>query len=94
MNRRKFFKWLGVGTAVAAVAPSALLAEGPACVAEIAPALPAVTAAVIGEYSNYYSFSSLAIATAIDESLAETAKELAYRAGQGVKELYAVHAQA
>jgi len=32
MNRRKFFRWLGLGTAVAAAAPSTLLAMGPACV--------------------------------------------------------------
>lgn len=30
LNRRKFFKWLGVGTAVAAVAPSVLTSMEPA----------------------------------------------------------------
>lgn len=51
MNRRKFFKWLGAGVAIAATAPSALLAEGPACVAKavVDPYLGAVPAgATIG----------------------------------------------
>lgn len=33
MNRRKFFKWLGVGIAGAAVAPSLATPMGPGCVA-------------------------------------------------------------
>jgi hypothetical protein len=35
MNRRQFFKWLGVGAAAAVVAPSAFATEPSACVAPV-----------------------------------------------------------
>ena len=75
MNRRTFLKWLGVGTAIAAVAPSTLLPEAPACVAEPIAVAPAVCA-TIGEYADYCNFSSMAIAAAIDEAVLNAAEEL------------------
>jgi hypothetical protein len=79
MNRRSFLKWAGVGLAVGAVAPSLLLAEGPACVA---PAAPVV--ATIGEYAEYCDFSSFALASAIDEAVSNSAAELSLRAAQSL----------
>ena len=34
MDRRSFLKWLGVGSAVGAAAPSVVSKMGPACVAD------------------------------------------------------------
>ena len=85
MDRRKFLRFLGIGTAAVAVAPTALFTEGPACVA--AP-IAAPECAVISGYADYASFSSLAIATALDEQMRDACKELAYRAGQSTAALY------
>jgi len=41
----------------------------------------------IGEYADYASFSSLALATAIDDTLANVAKEMSYRLGQSLSNL-------
>lgn len=41
----------------------------------------------IGEYADYASFSSLALATAIDDTLGNVAKELSYRLGQSLSNL-------
>ena len=41
----------------------------------------------IGEYADYASFSSLALATAIDDTLANVAKEFSYRLGQSLSSL-------
>ena len=41
----------------------------------------------IGEYADYASFSSLALATAIDDTLANVAKEMSYRLGQSLSAL-------
>lgn len=93
MNRRKFLSRLGVGIAVAAVAPSVLLAEAPACVVVAAPlTMPILPVEVIGEYCNYANFSSFAIATAIDEQVAYAAEELGHLAGLSMNELYQVAA--
>ncbi len=41
----------------------------------------------IGEYADYASFSSLALATAIDDTLGNVAKEMSYRLGQSLSAL-------
>ena len=41
----------------------------------------------IGEFADYASFSSLALATAIDDTLANVAKEFSYRLGQSLSAL-------
>lgn len=101
MNRRKFLSWLGVGTAVAATAPTALLAcEDPWCGSIAGEGIiphdelhgfhyDTVKADTlqIGEYNDYFSFSSFAIAEAIDEHVAFAAKELAYRQGALLNDL-------
>jgi hypothetical protein len=82
LNRRKFFKWLGVGAAVAAVAPYVDLPAVPACVA---PKTTGYTTYVMGEnafissYADYLNFSDFPIASAIDDVVADSAKELGYR---------------
>jgi hypothetical protein len=79
LNRRKFFKWLGVGAAVAAVAPYVDLPAVPACVA---PKTVEYTTCVLGEdafissYADYVNFSDFAIASAIDDAVADYAKEI------------------
>jgi hypothetical protein len=83
MNRRRFLKWVGAGTAAVAVAPTALFHEGPACVA----AVPTT----IGEYAEYVNFSSFALASSMDEIIANTAKQLAHNAGLSVSELAAAY---
>jgi hypothetical protein len=90
VNRRKFLQWLGVGAVGAAVAPSILLSEGPACVAPVAAPAAYTTYimgqdAVISGYADYANFSSFALASAIDDSVAEAAAELSHRAGQSYR---------
>src|SRR5208337_1611536 len=41
----------------------------------------------IGEFADYASFSSLALATAIDDTLGNVAKEMSYRLGQSLSAL-------
>lgn len=41
----------------------------------------------IGEYADYASFSSLSLATAIDDTLSNVAKEMSYRLGQSLSNL-------
>lgn len=41
----------------------------------------------IGEYADFASFSSLALATAIDDTLGNVAKEMSYRLGQSLSNL-------
>lgn len=41
----------------------------------------------IGEYADYASFSSLSLATAIDDTLGNVAKEMSYRLGQSLSNL-------
>lgn len=45
------------------------------------------TTATIGEYADYASFSSLALATAIDPLVVDVEKEFAYRLGQTISAL-------
>jgi TAT (twin-arginine translocation) pathway signal sequence len=87
MNRRKFLKWLGVGVAGAAVAPSALSLLEPACVAEPA-TFALMSDAIVGEYFNYVNFSSFALATAIDESVQNAAAELGLAHARRIDALY------
>jgi hypothetical protein len=88
MNRRKFLRWLGVGIAGAAVAPSVLAAMEPSCVA--APVVGYRTyliseCAIINSYANYVNFSDFALAASIDEVVANAAKELGEAAGRKVR---------
>jgi hypothetical protein len=90
LNRRKFFKWLGVGTAAAVVAPTVLKALEPLCVA---PKTLTYTTyvmgkdAIISEYANYVNFSDFALASAMDEVVSDTAKELSYQCSLHVSQL-------
>lgn len=95
MNRRKFFRFLGIGAAVAVVAPYADTVMGPACVAP--PAVPAAYStyvmgkeAIIGSYYNYANFSDFAISAALDDTIQDVATELSYRVGLSVQQLAAV----
>jgi hypothetical protein len=45
------------------------------------------TTATIGEYADYCNFSSLALATAIDNTVENVARELAYRLGESLSAL-------
>jgi len=83
MDRRGFLKRLGIGAA-AAVAVSAC----PELVTDLlAPTASAPVVATIGEWNNYYNFSSFSVAQAIDKFVADAAVELSYRTGQSVREL-------
>jgi hypothetical protein len=90
MNRRKFFKQLVIGAATAVVAVKA------APLMKLLPAEKTVSYstyimgqdAIIGSYADYCSFSSLAIATAIDEQVQNAATELGYRTGQSISFMY------
>jgi hypothetical protein len=75
MNRRKFLKWVGIGTAVATVAPAIEFTE---------PAVETLT-----EWNNYTNFSSFAISQAIDETVTRSAIELEYAVVQSISELHA-----
>jgi hypothetical protein len=45
------------------------------------------TTATIGEYADYANFSSLSLATAIDNTVANVAREMAYRLGESLSGL-------
>jgi hypothetical protein len=45
------------------------------------------TTATIGEYADYANFSSLSLATAIDSTVENVARELAYRLGESLSGL-------
>lgn len=45
------------------------------------------TTATIGEYADYANFSSLSLATAIDDTVANVAKEMSYRLGESLSGL-------
>jgi hypothetical protein len=45
------------------------------------------TTAIIGEYADYANFSSLSLATAIDNTVENVAKELSYRLGESLSAL-------
>jgi hypothetical protein len=96
VNRRKFFKWLGVGAAIAVAAPYADTVMGPACVAPpaVSVAAPAAYAtyvmgqdAIINSYRDYVNFSDLAITSAIDESVERVNAEFKYRTTLSLREL-------
>jgi hypothetical protein len=90
MNRRKFLKWLGVGVAGAAVAPSAFFSEGPTCVAAPKAYSTYVMGrnAMIAGYVDYVNFSDFAISAAIDEHVSNAAKELGEAHGRRISYLY------
>jgi hypothetical protein len=80
MNRRKFFKQLGIGAATVAVTVKA------------APLMklisPVSVQATIGEYYDYCNFSSMQIAAALDKVVEKAAMELGKAAGQRIDFLY------
>ena len=45
------------------------------------------TTAVIGEYADYANFSSLSLATAIDNTVENVAREMSYRLGESLSSL-------
>lgn len=45
------------------------------------------TTATIGEYADYANFSSLSLATALDDTIANVAKEMSYRLGESLSAL-------
>lgn len=88
MNRRKFFKWLGVGIAGAAVAPSLSTIMGPQCVAAEFPLGASLLAGgTLSSYADYSSFSELALTAHIDEIVSQAAAELGAAAGQSIAAL-------
>jgi hypothetical protein len=104
MNRRKFFRWLGLGTAVV-VAPAALVPEGPVCVetccscsgrsfwegeCDYCTAHPRPRPLLT--WVDYQNFSSFSVACSIDPKVADASSHFADSAARGIKELYdAVH---
>lgn len=89
MNRRNFFKWLGIGTAAVAVAPYALLNGEPVCVAADSPlGVSLLAGGTLGEYADYSNFSSFALTEAIDKAVAQAAAELGVAAGRGISALH------
>lgn len=93
MNRRKFLNWLGVGTAIVAVAPSTLLAEAPAYVAPPVAYSTYVMGkdAVISTYADYMNFSDFAISSSVDDIVAQAAEELGKAAAEEVNRLNVAH---
>lgn len=89
MNRRKFLSLLGIGTAVVAVAPTALSMMESADVATPAAYSTYIVGkdAVISTYMEYANFSDFAISAAIDDVVKKSAEELAYNFGLRVDEL-------
>jgi TAT (twin-arginine translocation) pathway-exported protein len=92
MNRRKFLKWLGVGTAAVVVAPSALKLLEPASVAP-APTIGYTTYimgkdAVISDWYEYANFSQFAIAADFDAAVQACAEELGHAAGLEISRLH------
>lgn len=90
MNRRKFFKWLGVGSVAAVVAPSALLVEGPAYLTTPKPPVEWATNGIptaAMEYAEYTSFSAFTIASSVDDCVSDAAQELAHRSGLMLNEM-------
>jgi hypothetical protein len=83
MNRRKFFKQLGIGAATAVAVAHGL--EIPVAEKTVSYSTYIMGQdAIIGSYADYCSFSSLAIATAIDEQVENAAKELSEVFGKRV----------
>jgi hypothetical protein len=80
INRRKFFKWLGVGAAVAVVAPYVPLPKEPPLSGWHFDTVRADD--VLSEYGNYVNFSSFAIAASLDDCVANAAAELGAAAGR------------
>ena len=96
LNRRKFFKWLGVGVAASAVAPSVIAECGDPWCGSIAgegivphDELHSYKPEIVShnEYADYVNFSNFKLARAIDEVVAKSAKEMGYRHGLLLNEL-------
>lgn len=86
MDRRKFLSWLGVGVVGAAVAPSALFSEGPACVTPFHTI--GSSPEMFKTYADYSNFSEFAISSSIDDIVANAAKELGEAAGRDIAALH------
>lgn len=88
VNRRSFFKKLGIGMAVAAVAPSAFALMEPTCVAPKAYATYIMGKdAVMTSYVDYVNFSEMALSKALDESFSNAAEEMAYRSEMSINSI-------
>lgn len=88
MNRRKFFRWLGVGSVAAVVAPSTLLFSEPSSFDKLKAEHKVCDLADYGNrYANYTNFSAYALASAIDDSVSYAASELGSRSGLMLNEM-------
>jgi hypothetical protein len=92
LNRRKFFKWLGAGTAAAVVAPTVLKALEPLCVAPTPKYVPITltdtsTGIVISTYAEYSNFSSFATKAALDDAVYISAAQLGKAHAERIKSL-------
>lgn len=100
MNRRSFFKWLGVGTAAVVAAPGVIsICDDPWCGSIAGEGIiphdelhgicvdhaQPITECL--EYADYADFSSFSTCSAIDEIVSNAAKELGERAGRDTAEL-------
>lgn len=98
ISRRRFFKWLGAGTAAVVVAPSALaVCADPWCGSIAGEGIiphdelheyPA-NISYYTEYADYTNFSSFALAASIDNIVANAAKELGEAAARDIASLHA-----
>ena len=101
MDRRRFLRWLGVGMAVGAAAPSVIAKVGPACVADHDDGSIGMagtdwdleehpchyTTSPISQYADYAAFSSLSLSSALDATVSEPAAELSHRLGVELSQL-------
>jgi hypothetical protein len=115
MDRRRFLRWLGVGMAVGAAAPSVIAKVLPAVSGKVQthpwdypayldddraigmagtdwdieehPICQSTTQSIM-QYEDYANFSSLALASAIDASVLESAAELSKSLGSEINKLH------
>jgi hypothetical protein len=85
MNRRNFFKQLGIGAVTAVAVTHGLDLAAPVAKSTAYSTYVMGRNAVIGSYMDYCNFSSFAITTAIDEHVQFAAEELGRRAGMSYR---------